>query len=170
MTSKTEIMDTAECLLLKNGLKAVSLYDVADALQVSQPAIYKHFKNKQNLWAAVALRWMDETLDDLWKLPPGTSLHDWLWTLLSRKKTSRDANPALFDSYAHYIETTPDFLNSHMVRLAESLSATCSITDPTRAQAILRAFTWFHNPYFSKDWDDTYQEKFEKLWVCCHFD
>lgn len=49
----TRIMDAAEPLFASRGYKGTSLRDIAKLAYLQQPGIYKHFKNKQDLYTAV---------------------------------------------------------------------------------------------------------------------
>jgi AcrR family transcriptional regulator len=54
---RDEILDAAERLLLRTGsAEAVSIRDVADAVGVTPPSIYRHFQDKDSLIAEVSAR------------------------------------------------------------------------------------------------------------------
>ena len=50
-------------------------------------ALYKHYKNKDDLLQKLALKWLDNTSKDLFEWSPKKgvdaeiALHDWLWLL-----------------------------------------------------------------------------------------
>lgn len=52
-TSKEEILLSALRLFAKKGYEATSIFDLANELQVTKGAIYKHFKNKQDILDAI---------------------------------------------------------------------------------------------------------------------
>jgi len=51
--TKEKIVKTALCLFLQKGFYHVSLQDVATVVGISKPAIYHHFKNKDEMIEAV---------------------------------------------------------------------------------------------------------------------
>jgi len=58
MTSpaKTRILDAAEDLFANRGYEATSMVDIADVVNVSGPAIYKHYGSKTEVYEAVVER------------------------------------------------------------------------------------------------------------------
>jgi len=57
MTSrKTEILDTALALAFEGGPNRVTTVAIAEQLGLTQPAIYRHFRSKADLWAAITER------------------------------------------------------------------------------------------------------------------
>lgn len=51
--TKKHILDTARQEFFKKGFAATSINQIADAAKVTKPTIYYHFKNKENLFAAL---------------------------------------------------------------------------------------------------------------------
>ncbi|MDN6125686.1 MAG: TetR/AcrR family transcriptional regulator, partial [Lactiplantibacillus plantarum] len=47
------ILDTARELFLRNGYDATSTRDIANAIGITQPALYHHFKDKEVSFLAV---------------------------------------------------------------------------------------------------------------------
>ena len=54
----TEIVDAAEKRFIRNGFDGVSMDDIAGDLELSKPALYRYFRNKESLYLAVVLRGM----------------------------------------------------------------------------------------------------------------
>jgi AcrR family transcriptional regulator len=55
--ARQRVLDTAEALFMARGYSAVTLRDIADALQMKQASLYYHFPNgKEELFTAVAGR------------------------------------------------------------------------------------------------------------------
>lgn len=54
--SKTRILDAAEDLFANTGYGATSMVDIADALGIRGPAIYKHYSSKTDVYNAVVDR------------------------------------------------------------------------------------------------------------------
>jgi AcrR family transcriptional regulator len=48
-----EILDAAELLLIERGYAALTMDDLADAVGISKPTLYQHFKSKEDLAARV---------------------------------------------------------------------------------------------------------------------
>ena len=59
---KSRILAAARSVFLRYGLKRVSMNDIAEAAAVSRPALYLLFKNKEEIFIAAYLRWVDETI------------------------------------------------------------------------------------------------------------
>lgn len=53
---ETSILDAAEKLFIKKGFEGTSMDDIAAAVELSKPAIYRYFANKEELYLAVAYR------------------------------------------------------------------------------------------------------------------
>ncbi len=54
--SKTRILDAAEDLFANKGYGATSIVDIADAVGIRGPAIYKHYSSKTDVYNAVVDR------------------------------------------------------------------------------------------------------------------
>lgn len=67
-TLKQKIIKVANELFMKNGYLATSTRDISNALNITQPALYHHFKNKEEIYVAV--------LEDF-ALEIGDSLHQY---------------------------------------------------------------------------------------------
>jgi AcrR family transcriptional regulator len=51
-----DILDAAEKLFMEKGFEGTSMDDIAAAVELSKPAIYRYFSNKEDLYMAVAYR------------------------------------------------------------------------------------------------------------------
>src|SRR5579863_8614169 len=58
---KQQIVETALDLVAERGADAVTTQAIADAIGVSQPAVFRHFPTKEAIWVAV-LDWLDDRL------------------------------------------------------------------------------------------------------------
>ncbi len=79
----TRILRAAAELIAKQGYSATSTRDIAAAVGVEQPAIYKHFSAKSDIFAALvrlALQWPVELAGEIATLPAPAvvKLHRWL--------------------------------------------------------------------------------------------
>ena len=59
---KSRILGAARSVFLSYGFKRVNMNDLAEAAGVSRPALYVLFKNKEEIFIAAYLRWVDETI------------------------------------------------------------------------------------------------------------
>ena len=59
---KSRILTAARSVFLRYGFRRVSMNDIADASGVSRPALYVLFKNKEEIFIAAYLRWVEETV------------------------------------------------------------------------------------------------------------
>lgn len=53
---KAEILDTALSLAFEGGPNRVTTVAIAERLRLTQPAIYRHFRSKADLWVAITDR------------------------------------------------------------------------------------------------------------------
>ncbi|SFJ83913.1 transcriptional regulator, TetR family [Paenibacillus sp. UNC496MF] len=170
MNTKEKILEKAQELLLEKGYGNVSLTDIAAAVNISQPALYKHFKNKADLWELLAFNWLDAMLADLfpYKVDPKKSrsetIHDWFWTLASAKHAAYKAEPVMFKLYAEYLSTKPELVERHMNDLIDSLGAVSGMTDRQEKRCLIGLFSRFHHPMFADFWDEHTQDDFERTW------
>jgi AcrR family transcriptional regulator len=87
--TKEIILNTAEELILNNGFEQTSLSDIAKKLSVTHAALYKYYRNKDDVFENLALRWLEESMKDIFEWQPKDStnaLHDWLWSMTNKKK------------------------------------------------------------------------------------
>jgi AcrR family transcriptional regulator len=66
--TKTLLKDAAESLFAEKGYKSTSMEDISSVVGIRPSAIYKHFKNKQELYEAVLERMVEpffEMLDSM---------------------------------------------------------------------------------------------------------
>lgn len=59
------IIKTAQRLFMESGYRAVSTRQIAKICGITQPALYHHFKNKQDLYIAVLQDALHHTEIDL---------------------------------------------------------------------------------------------------------
>lgn len=82
-STKVRILRATAELIAKQGYSATSTRDIAAAVGVEQPALYKHFSAKADIFAAIvrlALEWPVELADELATLsaPAAVKLHRYL--------------------------------------------------------------------------------------------
>jgi AcrR family transcriptional regulator len=59
-TARGAILYAATCLFAERGYHALSMREIAAAVGVTKPALYYHFKDKQELFLAILLAYLDE--------------------------------------------------------------------------------------------------------------
>jgi AcrR family transcriptional regulator len=76
------ILDATTKLLAAKGFDLITMDDVAEAVGLSKPSLYKHFKSKEDLVTEAMVRLVDEALAYLEKLPDTMSPLERLRSLL----------------------------------------------------------------------------------------
>jgi AcrR family transcriptional regulator len=59
------LLDAAEILFAQHGYEATALRDIADAVNISQPGLYKHFESKDALYRQVLQRALQPLADEM---------------------------------------------------------------------------------------------------------
>lgn len=115
---RDQIVEIAETLLVESSGQRLILSDIAARMGVSQPYIYRHFKNKQALIAELTKRWFDKVetaghhicqSDKPWQ----DKLRDHVLETLRLKREAYDANPALFAAYLNIAQSHRDIVEQH---------------------------------------------------------
>lgn len=93
---KAEIVDTTLRLADELGPDRLTTQAVADAVGLTQPAIFRHFPTKQALWQAVA-EMIDETMTEAWQaaLACNSGPQDRLVALIRTQLRQIEGNPAI---------------------------------------------------------------------------
>jgi AcrR family transcriptional regulator len=93
---KAEIVATTLRLADELGPDRLTTQAIADAVGLTQPAIFRHFPTKQALWQAVA-ETIDETMTGAWQdaLASGSAPLDRLVALVRMQLRQIEGNPAI---------------------------------------------------------------------------
>lgn len=132
--TRDQIMATARDLFMRLGFRAVSTRQVAVACGLTQPALYHHFRNKEDLFSAVLRSELDRLNRELTQialrpLPGVDQLHEAAQFLIG--SIDYDASVMVHDIAQELSARTQDELRSAFLqRLIAPLSAMMS-----RAQA-----------------------------------
>jgi len=59
---KSRILAAARSVFLRYGYRRVNMNDIAEAAGMSRPALYVLFRNKEEIFIAAYLRWVEETI------------------------------------------------------------------------------------------------------------
>ncbi len=171
LTTRDKILSTAERLIQETGNAEVTLAQIATALGMTHAALYKHFKNKQALWEAVATAWFQREIIDQIHCAPATlaqtQLHDWLWAFVTAKKHAYNTDPQMFALNTRYVDNNPKALRAVLTPAYQVVSQIMDYHDPhdEKAEAILAAFAIFTLPSFRETWNDAdYAQRFERIW------
>ena len=76
------ILDAATNVLGSKGFDLMTMDDVAGAVGISKPSLYKHFKSKEDLVGEALIRLIDGAIEYLDQLDPGLGPRDKLSALL----------------------------------------------------------------------------------------
>ena len=128
---KSEIVDTAIRLAAVYGPDRLTTEQLAKEIGISQPAIFRHFPSKSDIWEAVALRVCDlmgasAALD--FSADPAQRLHDMVCAHLNFIEKPPAVPAARFSLEVHAENETlrkvfADLMTKRQARLAELISA-----------------------------------------------
>lgn len=121
-----EILDAALSVFSRVGYESGSMREIAAAVGVSEPALYRHFASKEDMFFALieaaAARLRSENLALIEPLESG-HLHEQLVAAFRNRR-------AAIRSYAHILRTVlsaaahnPQFLGAYKTAIAEPMSA-----------------------------------------------
>lgn len=170
MKTREKIVKTAQDLIEKKGKMAISISEVAAEIGITHAAIYKYFKNKNELLQHLAEIWLDETSQTMFPFDKGdlTNLsdlaHAWLWELARSKKAYYDENPVKFKLYTDFIGQNENLTQKHTSDLMASYAETTGNTDFVEDFAAYQAFIPFIDPHYANTWDEQFQVRFEAVW------
>lgn len=98
MNTKKHIIETALMLFMTNGYENTSLSDIAGILNITKPALYYHFKNKDELFLAAAYQFLSE-------------LESMLDTLTSNQFSLKETMAMLFNSLHEMVGYYKKYVN-----------------------------------------------------------
>ena len=95
---KDVILDTSVEVFARNGYKATTMQDIADALQMTRTPLNYHFKNKQVLYEAVIRRWLARRRADYERMyAENSSFSDLVWCHLLHCRDHESGTARLVD-------------------------------------------------------------------------
>lgn len=173
--SNEQIFRVAQVVLAEKGYDHARLAEIARRLNISAPALYKHFPNKEGLYDAALQNWIDRIDAPGWetnqRAAPDerlTRLHDWLWQLVERRVHAFAEKPAMTRLYETKLVTQEVLVNERMQAFAESVERIMA-WDTFRQQRgllIMQTFLPFFHPYFAHSWEDAlFKTLFESTWI-----
>ncbi|MFI6625651.1 TetR family transcriptional regulator [Streptomyces sp. NPDC050528] len=161
------ILEATEEVLRRHGPAKATVVDVARALGVSHGTVYRHFRTKADLRAAVTKRWLDRTSENLSRFTAGdrdpeTRLRDWLAGLFDAKRRKAGDDPEMFATYMVLAQEAGDVVDEHLDELIGQLTAIIGagvesgvFTTPAPAVAartVFQAAACFHDPSYAREW------------------
>lgn len=169
-TTNDEIIETAENLLKKNS--DVTLSDIGKELNITHAALYKHFKNKDELWTAVLVQWFDKEIFNKIEIntkyhDPKMILKDWIWQFVNAKKRVFNNDKRMFFLNTQYIDDRPLVLREVLQNSYKTINQIMGYKDDEykTAEAIMSVFSVFIIPSFGETWNlPDYEERFENIW------
>ncbi|MEU5311861.1 TetR family transcriptional regulator [Streptomyces sp. NPDC021562] len=162
------ILEATEEVLRRHGPAKATVVDVARALGVSHGSVYRHFRTKAALRAAVTKRWLDRTSAALSGIlaedrAPEDRLRAWLRALFEAKRRKACDDPELFATYMVLVEESGPAVDEHVADLTGQLtriiadgtgSGTFTVPDPAAAaRAVFQATGRFHDPGYAREWE-----------------
>ncbi|MFF5300205.1 TetR family transcriptional regulator [Streptomyces sp. NPDC013161] len=161
------ILEATEEVLRRHGPAKATVVDVARALGVSHGTVYRHFRTKAALRAAVTKRWLDRTSENLSRFTadardPETRLRAWLAGLFDAKRRKAGDDPEMFATYMVLAQEAGEMVGEHLDELIGQLTAIIgagvesgvfTAPDPAvAARTVFQAATCFHDPSYAREW------------------
>ncbi|WOX09534.1 TetR family transcriptional regulator [Streptomyces sp. N50] len=161
------ILEATEEVLRRHGPAKATVVDVARALGVSHGTVYRHFRTKAALRAAVTKRWLDRTSENLSRFTadardPETRLRAWLAGLFDAKRRKAGDDPEMFATYMVLAQEAGEMVAEHLDELIGQLTAIIgagvesgvfTAPDPAvAARTVFQAATCFHDPSYAREW------------------
>jgi AcrR family transcriptional regulator len=160
--ARTRILDAAVDQLRRHGPAKTGVVDVARALGISHAAVYRYFASKDELFDAVAERWLTAVSSPLKTIAvrqgsAAKRLDAWLTQLFAIKRRKVTDDRELFESYRAIAEAAHDVVSAHIVELHQQVSAIIGDGIASKefrvknadeaAAAVLDATARFHHPH-----------------------
>lgn len=170
------ILQATEDVLRRYGPSKATVVDVARVLGVSHGSVYRHFRTKSALRAAVTQRWLDRTNEQLGDIasdsgPAEQRLDQWLTGLFEAKRRKAGDDPELFATYSVLADEADSVVDQHIQDLTDQLariiedgrtqsvfvagsgSGPGSVGSPAEvARAVFQATARFHDPSYAAVW------------------
>lgn len=160
--ARTRILDAAVDQLRRHGPAKTGVVDVARALGVSHAAVYRYFASKDELFDAVAERWLTAVSSPLKAIAArrgsaANRLEAWLTELFGIKRRKVTDDRELFESYRAIAEAAHDVVAAHVAEMHRQVSAIIADGIASKefrvksaedaAAAVLDATARFHHPH-----------------------
>ncbi|MBR8662236.1 TetR/AcrR family transcriptional regulator [Bacillus paralicheniformis] len=176
--TKEQILAATEDTLRRFGVAKTSITDVAKALDVSHGTIYRHFKNKKEIFEAATEKWLNEKIMQ----PLADVYHDtsctgashvkaYIEKLFELKRYYARKDEELFEMYAKVTNECTELVDKSIDQIIGQLSeliAVCpanSNDSEELARSIFYATERFHHPAHANEWKrETIEQEFNIVW------
>jgi AcrR family transcriptional regulator len=168
-----QILEAAEKVVSRRGIEKARLSEVAHELGITHAALYKHFKNKEDLFETLVTDWLERTEAKVlhYHVADGENrvqaTHDWLSLLAATKRKSFESDSKMFKLCTVYIARSERVLTRHLTKLRNKAEEVLGVSSPNsiRGMALILSFEYFHNPMYSDYWNDPHLgDYFEEVW------
>jgi AcrR family transcriptional regulator len=174
------ILAATEEVLRRYGPAKANVVDVARALGVSHGSVYRHFRTKAALRAAVTKQWLDRTTELLAGIAADSDrgaeerVREWLAALFAAKRQKAGIDPELFATYSVLARDAGEVVGAHVTELTDQLTeivragveaGAFAVDDPAAAaRALFQATGRFHDPGYAREWERPgVEEEFEAV-------
>lgn len=171
--TKNKIINAVNHLLQQKRSIDITMTDISDELNITHAALYKHFKNKKELWESVTTKWFEENIlgdihVDLSKNDKLHNLHDWIKQFVDAKRAVYFDNPEMFKLNTKYVDENPLVLHAVLTHAYPEINKIMGFEDDTefiKAENIMSAFAIFTLPDFVITWnDEDWDRRFDDMW------
>jgi AcrR family transcriptional regulator len=166
------ILATANDVVEEIGIEKARVSDVSKRLGTTHAAIYKYFKNKDELFEELTKQWLLTTeapiLNFTTDTPGPAAVHEWLTLLITTKHTNFLQDPKMFKLYTTNVQKSDAMSNWLLDRLWAKAEYALGVESEGHktGQAIMTAFTAFEHPNMSFGWNrPTLNAEFEQVWA-----
>lgn len=138
--TKVRILRATAELIAKQGYAATSTRDIAAAVGVEQPALYKHFSAKSDIFAALvrlALEWPVELAGELATLPGPAVVK--LYRFVQESLNHLHASPEVVVSIIATPELSQDQFTAERALAAKVEGALAALVEAAQAEGDVRA-------------------------------
>jgi AcrR family transcriptional regulator len=157
------ILDAAEKLLRRHGVKKMNVVDIAEALEMSHGNIYRHFTSKQAILEGVVMRWLQVVIGPLETIahdrtrPAPERLAAWFDSIRAAKRRKIRDDAELFRVHYDIVEAAREIVGEHVAELQSQVEQIIAdgvkagefsrkLNVRASARAFLQATSPFHNP------------------------
>lgn len=133
--TRDAILDAARKLFAEKGYKGATMAQIAKQVGITDAAIYRHFKDKHELFVACATRQLtvhgEPFMEELRQIK---DLRTLMRTILQTRLELMEANRDLFDIFFREGRQFPEVLEAMLVRLDPSHENVNQLVEVTKAE------------------------------------